>query len=169
MPDDIFAHVDHLILNETETEILHQLAPGSLSATEEGLSAVSKSFLDKGVKTVVITLGENGAYYNTMDRTTPGTAGIWLPAQRAKVVDTTAAGDTFLGAYAVRIASALADFGTITGAVIGQAVEFAVLAAAKAVEKPGAQSSIPWLDEIRGLEVILPELAPVSIPGEPTS
>jgi ribokinase len=161
LPEEIYEKIDHLILNETETEILSKLEPGKLSITELGLSDMTKLFLDRGLKSIVITLGEKGVYFNTVDRNGRGDPGVWLPAQKADVVDTTAAGDTFVGAYAVRIASALADLGTLTSAVIGQAVEFAILAATRTVEKPGAQSAIPWLDELKKPEAVLPELGPV--------
>ena len=140
--------------------MLAGLDSSSFSISHNDLSEVCRSFLRKGVETVVITLGEKGAFHSTIHRLSTDNDGVWIPAQEAKVIDTTAAGDTFVGAYALRIASALENLGTVTGAVIGQAVEFAILAAARTIEKPGAQSAIPWLDDLDNPEAILPELAP---------
>jgi ribokinase len=64
------------------------------------------------------------------------------------VVDTTAAGDTFVGAYAVRIAEAMSESSLDEGEIIDNAVAFAIRAAGKTVEKEGAQKSIPWLNEV---------------------
>lgn len=70
-----------------------------------------------------------------------------VPARKVKVVDTTAAGDTFAGAYTVAVAkwkagSQSAPFD------LDQAIEHANRAASMTVQKAGAQSSIPWADEV---------------------
>ena len=66
----------------------------------------------------------------------------------AKVVDTTAAGDTFVGAFAVKLASAACEGHDDIQVIMDKAIAFAIAAAGKTVEKAGAQSSIPWLDEL---------------------
>lgn len=65
-----------------------------------------------------------------------------VPARKAKVVDTTAAGDTFVGQYALEAVSSGPEFD------IAGAVDKANRAAAKTVERMGAQDSIPWRDEL---------------------
>jgi ribokinase len=70
-----------------------------------------------------------------------------VPARKVKVVDTTAAGDTFAGAYTVAVArwkplSQGADFD------LDFAISHANRAASMTVQKAGAQSSIPWADEV---------------------
>jgi ribokinase len=70
-----------------------------------------------------------------------------IPANKVKVVDTTAAGDTFVGAYSVAVArwktmSRGADFD------LTAAITHANRAASLTVQKAGAQSSIPWVDEV---------------------
>ena len=64
-----------------------------------------------------------------------------------KVVDTTAAGDTFVGAYAVAVARSKSQTEQVAFD-IDAAVAFANKAAARTVERKGAQSAIPWLDEV---------------------
>ena len=70
-----------------------------------------------------------------------------MPARKVKVVDTTAAGDTFAGAYTVAVArwkamSKGADFD------LDAAIAHANRAASMTVQKAGAQSSIPWADQV---------------------
>ena len=88
-----------------------------------------------------------GVYYQTHKRQEQSQPGQLVPARKVKVVDTTAAGDTFVGAYTVAVArwktiSKGADFD------LGAAIEHANLAASLTVQKAGAQSSIPWIDEV---------------------
>lgn len=85
-----------------------------------------------------------GCFYHTATRHAEGLPGNIVPAKKVKVVDTTAAGDTFAGAYAVAVAKSRAQ-----GAFdIGAAIAFANRAAAQTVQRNGAQSAIPWLDEV---------------------
>ena len=157
-PDSAFPNITHLILNETEIEILAHLRPGSIGDAfkdfqESELNRLAREFVEKGVSTIVVTLGANGAFYQTASRLKSGLPGKHLPAVKAKVVDTTAAGDTFVGAFAVYVASARSQTGTpISGnledELIDDAVAFAIRAAARTVEKPGSQKAIPWLDEV---------------------
>lgn len=95
--------------------------------------------LAKGVKdAVVITLGSEGLVYVTA----AGRSGR-IPARKVTVVDTTAAGDTFVGAYAVVKA------GSPEGAFDHlKALDFATLAASKTVEKEGAMAAIPSLKDV---------------------
>ncbi|KAL4728090.1 putative ribokinase [Fusarium chlamydosporum] len=97
LPTEIYQGLAHLILNETEAALLSNRDESefeSISVVEQAAS----DFLAKGVLNVVITLGGRGAYYanNT------GVKGL-IPAQKVKVVDTTAAGDTFIGSYAIEV------------------------------------------------------------------
>ena len=67
-------------------------------------------------------------------------------------MDTTAAGDTFVGGYAVAVARSKAT--SKKGAFdIDAAIDFANRAASKTVQKRGAQSAIPWLDEVPGTQI----------------
>lgn len=67
-----------------------------------------------------------------------------MDAHRVKAVDTTAAGDTFVGAYTASLSrSSLAP----DAAAVETAIEYANLAASLSVQKEGAQSSIPHLEE----------------------
>lgn len=137
LPPDAYARLAHLVLNETEAAILAD-CPASDLDRPDGLRRVAALFLDRGVANVVITLGSRGAYYSTA-----AGAGALVPAVDVAVVDTTAAGDTFVGSYA--LAAVQADPAAFD---VGRAVEAANRAAAITVSRKGSQHSIPWGDEV---------------------
>ncbi|KAA8573637.1 hypothetical protein MFRU_001g03960 [Monilinia fructicola] len=141
LPNDAYPSITHLILNETEAAILTDRDIQSVEAPDFDWRSITKDFLSLGVKTVIITLGAKGAIFAT------GDVYEHVPAEKdVKVVDTTAAGDTFVGAYAVELVrNANADARAMVAAVAK-----ACKAAARTVEKEGAQSAIPWADEVEG-------------------
>jgi len=103
-----------------------------------------QSYLDRGIKDlVIVTLGGNGVTYRT-SRQTRDSAEIHVPGLKVKVVDTTAAGDTFVGALAVQIARNGGRTPDDPASIFG----FANAAAAKTVEKAGAMAAIPYLNEV---------------------
>ncbi|KAI1461366.1 Ribokinase-like protein [Annulohypoxylon moriforme] len=134
LPADAYKGLAHLVVNETEAAILGGVSESDLDTTP-GLEAVGRTFLGRGVQNVIITLGGRGVFYMSAS----GAKGL-VPAEKAKVVDTTAAGDTFVGMYALDVVSG--NFN------IEEAVKKANRAAAKTVERLGAQDSIPWRDEL---------------------
>jgi len=81
-----------------------------------------------------------GVFYTSKNQ-----QGAFMKARKVPVVDTTAAGDTFVGAYAVYLAQHALE--KPEHAIAG-AVAFATRAASMTVQKSGAQSSIPFLNEV---------------------
>lgn len=136
LPEKAYGLIHTLVLNESEAGILSGKKMDE-SAGEEELRAVCQGFIDRGVKAVILTLGGSGCYHMQAD----GASGR-VSASEVQVVDTTAAGDTFIGAYAVKMAEAGA------GLDVGRAVAWANRCAGIAVGRRGAQSSIPWRDEV---------------------
>jgi ribokinase len=134
LPEEVYVGLDHLIMNETEVAILSGYSPQEIEV-EETLPAAAKKFHNQGVKNVIVTLGGRGVFYSVSN----GGCGL-VEAKKVEVVDTTAAGDTFVGAYALEVVR--------KGFNVRDAVEKANCAAAKTVRKRGAQSSIPWADEL---------------------
>ncbi|KAI1095861.1 Ribokinase-like protein [Rostrohypoxylon terebratum] len=134
LPASAYEGLAHLVVNETEAAILGGVSESDLD-TPAGLEAVGKTFLGRGVQNVIVTLGGRGVFYMNAS----GAKGL-VPAEKAKVVDTTAAGDTFVGMYALDVVSGNFD--------IEEAVKKANRASAKTVERLGAQDSIPWRDEL---------------------
>lgn len=121
--------VSVLVVNETEAEALC----GQSVETPEEAEAAARALLDLGVGSVILTLGAQGALYL-------GPEGrITVPAFPVKTVDTTAAGDTFCGAFAAARSE---------GQSVPDALRFASAAAACCVTRLGAQPSIPTRAEI---------------------
>ncbi|KKK26821.1 ribokinase [Aspergillus rambellii] len=160
LPEDVYEGVDHLIMNETEAELM---APPGRPAS--GRDQVARYFHQLGVRYVVVTLGSKGVWYSATDAGEGSyRATNEMPAaQVSKVLDTTAAGDTFVGAYAVSVArwreqrraegKAGLDLSEEEKVlrytkVLDEAMEVSTRASARCVERQGAMDSIPWEDEI---------------------
>lgn len=121
--------IDILTPNESEVELLTKVpVQGSKSAKKAAMALTSS-----GVKTVIVTMGAEGAMVVSDSFT-----GM-VPAPQVTAIDATAAGDTFNGALAVALAE---------GIDLEQAVVFANKAAAFSVTKLGAQSSTPTRKDI---------------------
>lgn len=130
VPDEWLPYVHTIILNETETETITGIKP----ADEASLELAAGSLLGKGVQAVIVTLGAEGCYY--ADRSGGRHR---VPAFRVTPVDTTAAGDTFIGAYAAAV---------LDGSAPADALRFASAASAIGVTRAGAQTSVPTRSEI---------------------
>ncbi|KAL8711687.1 MAG: hypothetical protein Q9220_003858 [cf. Caloplaca sp. 1 TL-2023] len=155
LPLEVYKGLNHLIMNESEaealapsldnkcTERLQETSSNGLPEIQSGtqmsddLQKFCTHFHHLGVQNVVITLGAKGLFYST-DLSRPGEMVPAAPV--TQVVDTTAAGDTFVGAYAVAI---------VQEYKVRDAVAWANRAAAKTVEKEGAMDAIPWMEEVR--------------------
>lgn len=123
--------VEILLLNHTEAVGLIGADGGADGTAEELLSRLTATYPNTEV---VLTAGAAGALFGRGDDRAA------RPAHPVDVVDTTAAGDTFLGYYLVSRAA---------GTAPGEALERAARAAAVAVSRPGAMYSIPWARELR--------------------
>ncbi len=128
LPDDLYPCIDFIKPNETEATILTGITvQGQASAEEAG-----RWLVQKGVKTAIVTLGEQGATLVTREFSTH----FYPP--KVKAVDSTGAGDVFAGA----LLAALAD-----GKETCEAVQFANHAAALSVTRLGVIEAIPGLSE----------------------
>ena len=129
LPEDLYPCLDWITPNETEAKLLT-----GVDVTDEATArAAAAVFHGRGVKGVVIKLGEKGAFWSA-----GGVYGI-VPGCPVKAVDTVAAGDTFNGAFTVALTE---------GRSVEDAVRFAVKASAIAVTRPGAQASVPRRTEV---------------------
>ena len=135
IPDDVWPYVDMVCLNETECEVMC----GVLPHDEKTLRQAAGLLVGLGCGCVVVTLGSRGSY--AQDARAVGDAReLRVEARRVDAVDTTAAGDTFIGALAAGLAG---------GRDLAEAMAFGTAAAAITVTRVGAQQSIPTLDEVR--------------------
>lgn len=124
---EILRYVDLIIPNETEATALSGIAPD----TEENVLAIYNTL---GVAHLIITLGKRGSVYVHADRVQHYAARI------VQAVDTTAAGDTFIGALCAEVCD---------GADISQAIEYATACSAITVSRRGAAVSIPTAEEVK--------------------
>mgnify|MGYP000061460328 CR=1 FL=1 len=129
LPDALLAMVDIITPNETEAEVLTGVAVTDADSAAKAAQALH----DKGIAIVMITLGSKGVYISQQ-----GTGKI-ISGFKVTATDTTAAGDTFNGAFVT---------GLLEGKAIEDAVVFAHGAAAISVTRFGAQTSIPSRDEV---------------------
>lgn len=126
----LLALTDLIIPNETEAATL----TGVTITDEASMLEAAGKFAQMGVKNLIITVGAKGAFYCTQEGYN------FVPAYKVKAVDTTAAGDTFIGALAAKLSPAMDN--------IEQALAFAQRASSLTVQGLGAMPSIPTLAQI---------------------
>ena len=129
LDEDILGSLEYLVLNETEAEII-----AGQKVTDDNMESVCRAIQEMGPEHIILTLGSRGSYVydkHVQQR---------VESFAVNAVDSTAAGDTFCGAFAVSILSGHKD--------IISAVRFASAAGALSVTRQGAQTSIPELKEI---------------------
>ncbi|MCJ1381397.1 hypothetical protein MMC17_004507 [Xylographa soralifera] len=150
----VYKMITHLIINETEAAMLSGRGMEEMTTVSDWAN-VTDEFLKMGVKNVVVTLGAKGAYYSN----SIGNGGSVDAEKNIKVVDTTGAGDTFVGAYAVEFVKQKQQ-GIWN---IEQAVRFACKASARTIEHLGAQEAIPWADQVDPIESEQAKVKPVEV------
>ena len=138
--DGCWEDVDWLIVNVPEAAILTGVGVEELDA-REGVVRAAEVLRGRGCGEIVITLGGRGCYWC-------GAAGKsgWQGAtvKREEVVDTTGAGDTFVGAFAVAV--------VVGEKSVEEAVKWSSMVAGAAVKKRGAFDGVPWLYQVEAMQ-----------------
>ena len=129
LPSKILSLVDFIVPNEVEAQLL----TGIKWKGDQEIGKMANRLLGMGVKNVVITLGAKGLFFKNRDEE------LWMKAFSVNVVDTTAAGDAFLGGLATSLSENMP---------IQEALKFANGAGALATTKLGAQPSLPSRREL---------------------
>jgi len=124
LPEEIYQLSDIFCPNESETELLTGMPVGTLEEAEKATCIL----MERGARTVILTLGERGSLLVTENTTEH------VPVELVKAVDTTGAGDAFVGSLAFFMASERPLF---------EAIECANRVAAVSVQSSGAQTSFP--------------------------
>ncbi len=134
LTDEIIENIDILVPNE------HELSKISKMEVTDDQSVINaaKALLDKGIKKIVVTLGSRGVYL------ADGDISKFFDAYKTRAVDTTAAGDSFIGGFT----NVYADTGDIE-----KAIDFGQRTAAIAITRLGAQTSIPDREEVENFNV----------------
>lgn len=130
IPSELLKLTDIIIPNETEAATITNVQV----VDEASAKKAAEKLHQLGVATVIITIGSKGAFYDFQSK-----SGL-VPAYKVEAVDTTAAGDTFIGALASTLKPNLAN--------LSKAINFANKASSLTVQRYGAQPSIPYLKEI---------------------
>lgn len=128
--EELLKNVDIIAPNETETEILTGVGLDS----DVHIALAVKKLYQLGVKRVIITMGSRGSIVAEGQTITP------VEPRKVKAVDTTSAGDTFVGATVLRY---------LDGDTLEDAARFASVASSITVTREGAAQSIPTLDEVK--------------------
>ena len=136
LPEELLSLTDILIPNETEAAMLS----GCNVDTDDGIRQAASRLRQSGVKTIIMTSGNRGASLITENEIEH------FPAFPVEPVDTTAAGDAFVGSFAVAFAE---------GRPLAEAVKFGNAAGALASTKPGAQPSMPGRDDLEKMLQIM--------------
>ncbi|WPC76891.1 ribokinase [Vibrio porteresiae] len=129
LPAQLLANIDIITPNETEAEVLTGIAV----VDEASAAKAAQALHDQGIHTVMITLGAKGVWVSEQGQ------GRIIAGFRVKATDTTAAGDTFNGAFVA---------GLLEKMPLESAIQFAHAAAAISVTRFGAQTSIPHRQEV---------------------
>ena len=135
IPDEMLRYITYISPNEHEAYKLTGVKisqDGGKASIQEAKNAADK-LIKLGIRNVLITLGSRGCIYSN------GEKFIHCPSIKTKAVDTTAAGDSFIGAFCVKVHK---------GSSIEDAMIFASHAASLTVSKLGAQPSLPTLEEV---------------------
>jgi ribokinase len=132
-PPSIYAMCDYIVPNETEAAGITGIAPGS----EDDARRAGDVLLERGVGCALITLGERGALFHSRAQSV-----LVPPFTPGKVVDTTGAGDAFVGGFAVALADGLDPVA---------ATRFGCATAGISVTRRGTAPSMPSRAEIEAL------------------
>ncbi|WP_332761455.1 ribokinase [Pseudomonas koreensis] len=133
LPADWFAAIDYLIPNESEAAALSGMPVDSLQTAESAATRL----IAMGAGKVIVTLGAHGSLFAN------GQSFEHFPAPKVQAVDTTAAGDTFVGGFAAALASGQSE---------ASAIRYGQIAAALSVTRAGAQPSIPTISDVQAFE-----------------
>ena len=133
LPADWFAAIDYLIPNESEAAALSGMPVDSLQSAESAATRL----IAMGAGKVIVTLGAQGSLFAN------GQGFEHFTAPKVQAVDTTAAGDTFVGGFAAALANGQSE---------ASAIRYGQIAAALSVTRAGAQPSIPTMFDVQAFE-----------------
>jgi len=129
LPDELISLPDFILPNESELSLLTNQLVNDISSAEKA----AQTLIERGAQNVIVTLGANGASIVSSTQVTH------VRTYQVKVVDTTAAGDAFIGGFA---------FALLQNKSLEEAVRYGCACGALATTKFGAQPSLPTREEV---------------------
>lgn len=132
LPNELIALADFIIPNESELQLLTGMNVSDIPSVERA----GRALLQRGAKNVIVTLGDKGALIVEPE------ASKQVDTFKVDVVDTTAAGDAFIGGFATQL---------LESSSLLEAVRFGCACGALATTKFGAQPSLPTREEVEKL------------------
>ena len=132
LSEDIIKNSDLIIPNESELAVI----TGMKTDTREEIKLAAEKLLNLGVNNLIVTLGSKGSLHLNKEICE------FHSAYKVKAIDTTAAGDSFIGGFVRELKENS----------VGEAIEFATKVSAIAVTKKGAQTSIPSIEEVENFK-----------------
>ena len=129
LPDELISLPDFLVPNESELSLLAEHPVSDLTSAEKA----AQILLERGAPNMIVTLGARGALIVNREGTTR------IPAFQVDVVDTTAAGDAFIGGFAAAF---------LQGKSLEEAARYGCACGALATTRFGAQPSLPTRAEV---------------------
>jgi ribokinase len=132
LPAELIALADFIIPNESELSLLTDLPVNDISSAE----TAAQQLIEHGAHNVIVTVGSNGALAVTRDET------AHIASFKVEVVDTTAAGDAFIGGFATAL---------LQNKSLEDSVRYGCACGALATTKFGAQPSLPTKEEVENL------------------
>ncbi|KEI01080.1 ribokinase [Clostridium botulinum] len=131
---ELLKYTDIIIPNETEAFELTGLEVTDLDSAKKAANILMK----EGIKCVIITLGCKGAAVITKEHSDI------VPAYKVNAIDTTAAGDSFIGGFASKI-----DINNMSFENLKKSIKFGNMVSSIAVQREGAEPSIPYLEDVK--------------------
>ena len=147
IPDELIALTDFIIPNETELSMLTGLDVTNIPSTEKA----ARVLLQRGAKNVIVTLGSKGALIVNKETSTH------VDTYKVDVVDTTAAGDAFIGGFATKLLDSVLESDSLLSDIreqapaLQRAVQYGCACGALATTKFGAQPSLPTKEDVEKL------------------
>jgi ribokinase len=140
IPEELLTLIDVLVPNESELSLLTNMPVTDVKSAE----LAAQEILKRGVKTVIVTMGSKGALLVT------GTQVTQVDTYTVDVVDTTAAGDAFIGGFAAKLLESDSKLSDVQqqAAELQNAVRYGCACGALATTKLGAQPSLPTKEEV---------------------
>lgn len=140
LPDELISLPDFILPNETELSLLTNQSVNDIPSAEKA----AKTLLERGAQNVIVTLGANGALIVSSKQVTH------VNTYKVEVVDTTAAGDAFIGGCAARLleSASLLTNSPEFALALQNAVRYGCACGAMATTRFGAQPSLPTREEV---------------------